>query len=369
VYESIAVVGGGNGGHTAAADFSLAGYKVNFYDHPQFEGAFKTTLEKGIVEIEDQQTGRHEQARIHKVTTDIKEAISDVELILIVLPAFGQELFFNTMIPHLKDGQTVFLLSGNFGSLRLRKLLRDKGVDRKVKIGETSLLPYATRLVGPAKVSVMRGFGPWLGISWPSGFQEPDYYFASLLPSKQTDGVLKEFLKLYPLYKPAENVLVTALNGINTIVHPAAALLNTGRIEYSKGEFRIHREGHTPSVRKVEDGITDELAAIIRALGSKTTQPRERGLAYFEYTQTHPTAIGPRTLRDRYITEDVPYGLVPKVQLGEKLGVATPLMNAVITLASCINQEDYYKTGQSLKSLGLDTLNKEEIIKLVEEET
>ena len=84
--QPIAVLGGGNAGHTFAADLSLAGYKVNFYEHPQFKDAFRTTLEKAAVEIEDQVTGRRQVARIHKVTTDMKEAITDVRLIILAVP-------------------------------------------------------------------------------------------------------------------------------------------------------------------------------------------------------------------------------------------------------------------------------------------
>lgn len=370
--EPIAVLGGGNQGHTIAADLTLSGYKVNFYEHPQFEDAFKTTLEKGIVEIEDQKTGRHERARIHKVTTDIKEAISDVKLILEAIPSYGEELFFNTMIPHLKDGQVVILMAGNFGSLRLRKLLGEKATRANITIYESSTMPYETRLVGPAAVSVIgvRTFGPtWVASKAPKVPPKVPVVI-SALPAKDTNVAVKEFQKLYPFYSPAKNVLVSAMNNLNFVGHAAATVLNAGRIEYAnlylKCEFRLHREGHTPSVQRVEEGIFDEMAAMIRVLGGKTVIPRTAMKDMFERVQTQFTSIGPLTLKDRYITEDVPYGLVPMSQLGEKLSVATPLMNTLIEIASVLNQEDYRKTGRTLESLGLAELNKEQIINLVE---
>jgi len=57
---------------------------------------------------------------------------------------------------------------------------------------------------------------------------------------------------------------------------------------------------------------------------------------------------------------------VPMSQLGRKLGVATPLMNALIEIATALNQEDYCQTGRTLESLGLAELSKEQIINLVE---
>ena len=77
---------------------------------------------------------------------------------------------------------------------------------------------------------------------------------------------------------------------------------------------------------------------------------------------------GPDPFKNRFITEDTPYGLVPMAQLGHKLGLATPLLDAFISIASAINNEDYNKTGRTLESLGLDKLNKEEILKLVEDD-
>ena len=358
-----------------AADLSLGGYEVNFYEHPQFEDAFKTTLEKGIVEIEDQRTGRHELARIHKVTTDIKAAISGVRLIFVAIPSFGQDLFFNTMIPYLKDGQVVFLMTGNFGSLRLRKLLGEKATDRKITIYETSTMPYATRLSGPASVRVILGFGPWLGTQ-PSFLESflkdtpKKGRLISALPAKDTDVALKEFQKLYPLFSPAKNVLVGAANSINFIIHPIPAVLNAGRIEYanlySKEDFYLHREGHTPSVQRVEEVVVDEIAALVRVLGGEMTTPRTSGKNYFNHAQTHPSPADPKTVKHRYIAEDMGYGFVPMSQLGEKLDVAMPLMNALIDIASVMNQEDYRKTGRNLATLGLDKLNREQIINLVE---
>ena len=97
--QPIAVLGGGNQGHTIAADLALSGYEVHFYEHPRFRNTFKATLEKGAIEILDQVTGAKTVAKVHKVTTDIKEAINGVQLILMTLPSFGQDLFFNTLIP------------------------------------------------------------------------------------------------------------------------------------------------------------------------------------------------------------------------------------------------------------------------------
>jgi len=369
----VAVLGGGNQGHTIAADLTLSGYNVNFYEHPQFKDTFQTILETKIIEIEDQKTGRHERAKIHKVTTDVEEALSDAQLVLEAIPSCGEELFFNTMIPHLRDGQVVILMAGNFGSLRLRKLLSQRPNKPNITIYETSTMPYSTRLVSPATVSVIgvRTFGPtWIASQAPKVIPKVPVII-SALPAKDTNIALKDFREIYPFYSPANNVLTSAMNNLNFIGHAAAMVLNAGRIEYAsqylKTEFRLHREGHTPSVQRVENAVFDEMAALVKALGGETVIPRTALKDMFERVQTQFTSLGPLTLEDRYITEDVPYGLVPMAQLGQKFSVATPIMKAIIEIASVLNQQDYRQTGRNLEALGLAELNQEEIVNLVEQ--
>jgi opine dehydrogenase len=49
--SSVAVLGGGNGGHAIAADLSLAGFKVSFFELPQFVGeSFREVMRRREVE-------------------------------------------------------------------------------------------------------------------------------------------------------------------------------------------------------------------------------------------------------------------------------------------------------------------------------
>jgi opine dehydrogenase len=68
---------------------------------------------------------------------------------------------------------------------------------------------------------------------------------------------------------------------------------------------------------------------------------------------------GPEHLKDRYVTEDVPYGMVLLSTLGDILEIPTPTHDAVIQLASVINRTNYWKTGRGVNQLGLSRLNKQ----------
>jgi len=50
-------------------------------------------------------------------------------------------------------------------------------------------------------------------------------------------------------------------------------------------------------------------------------------------------------LKMRYLTEDVPYGLVPVSSISKMLNVPSPTVDAIIRLVSIINQTDYEMKG------------------------
>jgi opine dehydrogenase len=72
--------------------------------------------------------------------------------------------------------------------------------------------------------------------------------------------------------------------------------------------------------------------------------------------------IGPTSLKDRYITEDVPCSLVPIALIGEKLGIDVSMTRAVVEIGSAVCAEDYWRTGRTLESLGLDAMTRSEMI-------
>ena len=66
----------------------------------------------------------------------------------------------------------------------------------------------------------------------------------------------------------------------------------------------------------------------------------------------------------RYVTEDVPTGLVPISELGKKFGVETPAINTIINLADILFDADFRAKGRNLDQLGLRDLSTEEIVAL-----
>lgn len=363
--KPIAVLGGGNGAQTMAADLTLAGYTVHLYETPKFASSprFAPVLESKTIEMLG--IGRTGKARIAKVTTDMKEALEGVEWINVAIPATGHEVFFEELIPHLRDGQTVVVWAGDYGSLRLAQMMKEKGVKKDITIAEANTLPYGTRLEGAGRVNLL--------------LVAPKVLLATL-PGKNSAALVEKLKPVYPCLEPCRNVLVAGFCNPNPIVHPPGSLLNTGRIQYSGGQFWMYREGITEAVARVIRHIFVEIENVAKALGLEVLQYEDRdfrttasimGVAFqapFDTIGVIASIAGPHSIKDRYITEDLPFGLVPVSELGDKLGVPTPVIDSIVHIGAAVCQEDYWTTGRTLKKLGLADLTPAEIVKYVDGE-
>jgi opine dehydrogenase len=62
------------------------------------------------------------------------------------------------------------------------------------------------------------------------------------------------------------------------------------------------------------------------------------------------------SLKHRYITEDLMYGLVPTSYLAEVAGLKTPVFNSIISVAGVAKEVDYWSEGVSLEKLSLNDM-------------
>jgi opine dehydrogenase len=78
----------------------------------------------------------------------------------------------------------------------------------------------------------------------------------------------------------------------------------------------------------------------------------------------HGTPPGPATLEHRYVTEDVPFGIVPLVEFGKIAGVAMPLHQSGLTLISALYGRSFVAENDILPHLRIDRLNRAELLAL-----
>jgi opine dehydrogenase len=353
----VAVMGGGNSAHTMAADIALGGLEVNLCDLPVFQRNIQEVMEtRRIEKVGSAATrGKTGIAELNKATTDIPDAVKNVDVVMLAIPAYGHMEFFQSLLGSLEEGQIVIVLPGNWGAIRLFNFLRSMGFKKRVFIGETDRCMH-----------ICRASESWLGPGKARVILERPVVRLSAMPASDTPAVFHPMKTIYPQLVPAHHVVETSLNNFNPIIHGPLVLMNAGWIEHTAGQFMIYRDGATPAIGSVVDAIADERDAVLQKFGLATDmrEPFYDLVKNAEWCKD-PCETGPPNLQHRYLTEDIPYGLVPLAYLGDVVGVPTPMSDALVELASKVNHVNYWKDGLTLERLGFAGLRHEEIIELV----
>lgn len=348
--KKICVIGAGNGGSAIAGDMTLAGHRCRLYEFPEYAANIAPIQASGGIRV----TGiaRTGFARLELATTELAEAVDGADLIMVATVALAHERVARELAPLLADGQTIVLWPGSGGSLAFRRVWDEVGLERPVHLAEAVTFPYCCRrLEGPGTVNIHRVDGPAM--------------LLAALPATETGAVLDALAGTYAhVVRPAVSVLEPAMYNVNIIVHPVGALLNMGRIEYTGGEFYMYREGITPSVKKIIHAMDRERSALFAALGYQPYTYDQVFDDCFHMTVEEfavTSSKGPFSMQDRYVTEDIPMGATLTASLARKAGVYAPTYEAMIHLASVVNETDYYNTGRNLENLGLAHLSLQQI--------
>jgi len=355
----IAVLGGGNGAYAAAVDLTEKGHEVRLWRRNK--EAFNRVLEKQAIIIKDYQGTR--TVSLYKATTDLKEAVHGVKLIVIPLPAVTQVSLAKQLAEVLEDGQVIYLPPGTFGSYLMSKELRDAGCKANVIFAETGTLPYLSRKHDEETVSIS-GRGTRL----PTG----------VFPSNQSDYAFRILKEAYPAIEEIQDALDGALMNAGPIIHPPLILMNAGPIEHFD-RWDIHNEGTQPAIRNVHRALDAERIAIREALGytaphfpleNHYNQDGEEWMygngAHEKLVDGHDWHEPLNLYTHRYMREDVALGLSFLVSLGEWLKTPVPVASGLLAIASSVIGEDLRKTGRTMESMGLSDKTVEEVKAILE---
>lgn len=353
----IAVLGAGNGGVAAAADWSLAGHEVRIFDFEGFNEQLDAISKNGGIYAAGDLDGF---APVLYAGHSIKETIEGADMIIAVGPAYSTVPFAEAVKPFIQDGQDVVVCPGSCGGAFLfKKTLGLDFEDPSIAVAETSTLPYACRITQPGHVHVY--------LKLEGGL------YLSTLPSKANERIHESFCKVYPCTGKAKSVFQTILQNGNPVIHPAVTLLNAGRIESTNGDFFFYEDGVMPGVGNLMKAVDDERIAIGAALGVEILPDPDLGIiqGYMtsnDYKTGYSSAPGFKGIKaqskldHRYLNEDVGYGLVFMTELADKLGVSTPVMNSVIKVASAVMERDYKaESKRSLEVIGLGKYSVDEL--------
>ncbi len=370
----IAVLGGGHGCYAAAADLTEQGHEVRLWRRDA--AALAPLIASRTITIKDFAGKR--AVRIALATPDVGAAVRDADLVLSPSPAFAQLDIARLLAPHLTRGQVVFLPPGTFGSYVMAQAVRAAGCNALVEFAETGTLPYLARKHGPTEVAITIR-----AKRLPTG----------VYPADRAQHALEVIRQAYPSIEPIEDALSGALMNAGPIIHPPLILMNAGPLElfahpgergFTKrvpapvlalGGWDIHNEGTQASIRRVTDTLDMERIAIREALGYRPYHFPLRDhytTGNWMYGDAHDRLVESGDWREtidfathRYMREDIAYGLAFLVSVGRWAGVPTPVAAGLLAMASAIVGEDLARGPITLASLGLATLDRAAMTRLL----
>jgi opine dehydrogenase len=354
---SYCVIGAGHGGLAMAGHLGILGHTVKLYNRT--DEKLNGVRWHGGVKVSGAISGF---GPIVSATSDMGEAVADVDVVMVVTPSTAHRGLASAMAPHLRGGQLIVLNPGRTGgALEFHKVFRDAGVGAPVIVAETQTFLYASRASSRWEAFV---------------FRVKNAVSFATLPAFWIPEALGILNGPFPQFVAGSNVLATSLENIGAVFHPALTIMNASWIEATNGDFDYYLQGIGPSVAKLLERIDAERLAVASAVGERSVSAREwlylsydsPGKDLFEAIKNTGSYRGikaPPSIDHRYITEDVPMSLVPLSSLGSMLGVPTPAIDMIIQLGSTLHGVDYRAIGRTVESLGLAGLSVRQIRHLV----
>lgn len=351
----ISIIGAGNGGQAMAGHFSLLGHEVCLFDRNQSK--VDALNSRGIIELSGE---IKDTVKISIITSDIKTAIEFSSVVMITVTADAHRSVAEMIAPYVLDNQIFVLNPGRtLGALEFSTCIRSR-IDKKVYVAECQSLIYACRKIREGEVNI-------IGIK--------NHVLMSACPSIDTDLVLNTINQIFPCFEAVENTLVTGLENFGAILHPTIILFNAATIE--RGQSFYFYNDITPHIAFFLEQIDNERLMLGKAFGLNLHSISDWiSFAYngisgenlcekIKNNKAYYKIMAPDKLECRMLTEDIPTGILPMVELGKICGLELPLLNSMLELSQKLLDKDFVANGRTMGNLGLGKLDKENLLKLL----
>lgn len=301
-------------------------------------------------------TGAVEGAFRPDVAESAEALVQAADVLLVAVPGYGHKAVFDAIAPHIRSDQPVIISShASFGALYLSRLLAGRGV-------ATPIVAWGTTAVTGRQPS-------HVAVNVNTVRSKIDM---CTLPEARAGEGLDLCRRLFgDRFVQREGLLAISLSNLNPQNHMGIALCNMTRMEH--GETWSQGYNVTPNVGRLLEALDRERLAIAEALGLSVRTIFEHFHLSFHVPQDTVSNMnqemhrqgrggtGPATADSRYVTEDVPYGLLVTVKLGEMTGREARLHRAGVDLFSALYGRDFAKENSLLDALALDGMTLSEL--------
>ncbi|MGE4484151.1 MAG: NAD/NADP octopine/nopaline dehydrogenase family protein [Oscillospiraceae bacterium] len=355
--ESIAVIGAGSGGQLTAGHLASKGYRVNLYDINEdiIDGINKKNC---VVTFEGALTGK---GKLACASNDLQAVMADSKIVIVVTLTSSHADVAKALAGYLTKNHLVVLHpGGTFGALAFMAALKEEGAAELPVIAELQDLVYTCRSIEP-------------GLSRVMGVKKD--IAVGTIPAPEAERVAQRLCTIFPQLKPVPNTIYTSLGNLAPVTHPGPIVLNAAKIETQEKPFP-YLDTITPSVALLMEKVDEERRSIAKVLGIDLISLKEwlqnsYGIAGDDIFECYKNAdvyselTAQSAVKTRYITEDVPCGLIPMIAIAAILGVKVPAMEALVTMCGVITNEQYEQNGRNMDRLGIRNINKEGLLSLL----
>ena len=305
--------------------------------------------------------------RPDKVSKFAKDVCREADLILMPLPAFAHEQTLLQIAPFLKEEAIIGAIPARSGfEYAALKILKDK-LKEKVKIFGMQTLPWACRIKEYASKVDILGKKRSVGMA--------------AFPHKITSKLASFLTRLLDLkIEPLPNMLTLSLANVGQIIHPGIMYgLFKGKeeLKYQKEEIPFFYQGVTKEIAKTLKEMSDEILVLtkeIKNIDKSINLNHVLGLQDWLIYSYEDSIADKSTLQScfvtnsayqglrapmkridndyflpdfqaRYLTEDVPYGLVVTKAIAQLAKVDMPVIDEVILTISKWIGKEYIKRG------------------------
>jgi len=345
--KNITILGAGAVGSATAGTLSHRGFKVTLYNRPEDAAQYLGPIRDngGVRLLNGDDEGNWP---IHKLTSDLREALDGADLVMVMTTACGQRSVAAEMAPYVRDEQIILLCSGGAGILEFHRIWRELGFTTRALTGEMATMPLSARIVAPGQYIV----------------RLPSTPRTAAFPGCRSQEFCQAIAPVFGT-QPVENVLDTGINNPNWLIHPLPMVLNYAEIERQDGLFSLMNEGMCDCVVRAMDAFDEERIEIQRKLGLPVVSVDDiyigNGSGPWVYrSKGEPMGIKDR-IHMRYVNDDIPYGSMFLASLAAAVGVATPVIDATNILAVLLARKDYWSEARTVEKLGLAAMDVEQI--------
>lgn len=329
----ITVIGGGPVGLTYCALLQQGGHSVGLWSqtHPnglsqRFDGAF---------------SGDHAISG----AGSLEDAVRGADVIVLARCAQGMQDVLDRLAPILDGQAVIFSAELSFGSIYLAHAL-ERSKTRAGIVSWSTTVATAQRKDGAIRVGTVRDV--------------IDMAVSGAMPAE--DGLRLCQALFGDRFRLKESPALIGMSNLNPPIHLANSLANLTRIE--QGEDWENYQCITPVVGRMIEALDTERLALAGRFGFEVRDVFDHYMMTFpgirrgsvsemarQVYERAPGTMGPRSLETRYITEDVPFGLIPLCELGRRCGVPMPLHEAAIATLSAYLGRDFRAQNGMLETV------------------